>query len=43
MDKIIDKTGLSNLYEKPKHPDLEIYTSRENIKSIVNKIVKKIL
>jgi bifunctional enzyme CysN/CysC len=37
-NKTIDKTGLSNLYEKPKHPDLEIDASRENINSIVNKI-----
>jgi adenylylsulfate kinase-like enzyme len=43
MNKAIDKTGLSNLYEKPKNSDLEIDTSRENINSIVNKIVNKIL
>jgi adenylyl-sulfate kinase len=43
MNKAIDKTGLSNLYEKPKNSDLEIDTSRENINSIVNKIVNEIL
>jgi bifunctional enzyme CysN/CysC len=43
MNKAIDKTGLSNLYEKPKNSDLEIDTSRENINSIVNKIVNKLL
>jgi bifunctional enzyme CysN/CysC len=42
MNKTMDKTGISNLYEKPKHPDLEIDTSRENINSIVNKIINKV-
>jgi len=42
MNKKINRTGLSNLYEKPKHPDLEIDTSRENINSIVNKIINKV-
>jgi len=41
MNKTIDKTGLSNLYEKPNNPNLEIDTSRENINSIVNKIINK--
>ena len=41
MNKTIDKTGISNLYEKPNNPNLEIDTSRENINSIVNKIINK--
>ena len=41
--KIINKTGLSNLYEKPKHPDTEVDTSIQSIDLIVNKIIKKIL
>jgi len=41
--KTINKTGLSNLYEKPKHPDMEVDTSIQSIDLIVNKIIKKIL
>jgi bifunctional enzyme CysN/CysC len=41
--KAIDKTGLSNFYEKPKYPDIEVDTSIQSINLIVNKIIKKIL
>ena len=40
--KNFSKIGLTNGYEEPKNPFLKIDTSKEDITSSVNKIIKKI-
>ena len=35
--------GTSGDYEKPKNPNMIVDTSKENLKQIINRIIKKIL